>query len=123
MEPNLHSSLGHSRQASQTWLRIVPLTNVAEQQRISRREFSDRLPKVEDLRKLRDILGGRYAVQELDWRLCYRSRPCAPRQLAQRLVAGDLPDPPDLGAALALTGTAPPGAQERVLGRLLGVLL
>jgi hypothetical protein len=43
--------------------------------------------------------------------------------LTQRLVARDLSDPPDLSAALALTVTSTPGAQERILGCLLGVLL
>jgi hypothetical protein len=69
-------------------------------------------------------LGGRNAVQEFDRRLCIQiSRPRPLRMVAQRLVAGDLSDPPDLRAALALTVTSTPGAQERVLGCLLGVLL
>ena len=51
--------------------------------------------RTRERRKLRDILTGRYTVQELVKRLCiqiFRAR--APRQLAQRLVASDLPDPP-----------------------------
>jgi hypothetical protein len=60
----------------------------------------------------------------LDRRLCIQiSGPSAPRKLAQSFVARDLPDPTTLSAALALMVTATPGAQQRILGCLLGILL